>query len=143
MPRTTSDAVSGLLGDDYAAGRSLTAFIASAGRLVDRVAACATARGLTLSADDAADLETWLAAHLYQQSDPGYTSKSTVSASGSFKGETGTGLRSTNYGATALALDPTGGCLAAVTAPARPGGFYGGVPPADRETYRALDGYGG
>ena len=52
-------------------------------------------------------IERNLAAHNYLQADPMFQSKSTGGASGSFQGQTGTGLDGTKFGQQALRLDVT------------------------------------
>ena len=114
MARTTSTLVIGILGRDYdsqpevGAPPSLTPYIDTASALVDDIVANAVALGLpALSAGRLELIERWLSAHYYQQSDQGFTSKSTDGASASFKGQTGKGLNGTQYGQSAITLDTT------------------------------------
>lgn len=115
MARTTAEAVQGILLQDYDADEapSLTPFIDTAAIMVGRVIICATAKGLTLTAEELEIVERWLAAHYYVCSDQTYASASTNGASASFHGKTDMGLNSSRYGQTALGLDHTG-CLAAI-----------------------------
>jgi hypothetical protein len=104
MARTTAEDVQDLLGADYDSARSLSAFIATASSLVDRVVTCATNKGMTLTATEAELIERWLAAHFYTKSDPLYASKSNKSASGSFV----QGAEPERYKAGAIEMDPSG-----------------------------------
>jgi hypothetical protein len=115
MARTDATQVQAILLDNYdsANSPSLTAFINAASRIVDRIVACATTKGLSHTSDELIDIETWLAAHLYAQSDQTYASKSTSGASASFHGQTGMALDSTKFGQTAKLLDHTG-CINSV-----------------------------
>jgi hypothetical protein len=134
MPRTAATLVIDVLGSDYEEGRDLSFALEAAGAIVDDlVAAIAADEQDTLSAPRQALIEKWVAAHIYQQSDPGYTSRSTLDSSGSFKGEKGEGFKSTNYGATALKLDPSG-LLDSLSSP-QAGGDYLGTPARERQTY--------
>jgi len=139
MARTTADLVKAVLGDNY--GKlgddtlpSLTPFVDAASLVVDRVSACAAAKGVTLSAAELEVVERWLAAHLYTRMDLGYQSKATDKASATFQGQTGMHLDASYYGQTAQALDPSG-CLAAIGNRRVAGGFWAGMTP------RALDDY--
>lgn len=118
MARTTAGAVQKILLGDYGKGRdgklpSLDPFIEAASSLVDDVVECATEKGVTLSTAKRELLERWLAAHFYQQSDKGYSGRSTERSSGQFHGQWGMRLENTNYGQTAMTLDPSG-CLAEI-----------------------------
>lgn len=116
-PRTTADQVIAVLtpGQDYDLinNPDLTRQIKAASLTVDRIAACATTKGLTLSTEELTEIETWLAAHRYCISDKTYQSKSTGPASASFTGQTGKGCEATLYGQEALRLDYSG-CLEAI-----------------------------
>lgn len=143
MARTTSDLVQGVLGDEYglnAAGSSpsLTPYIRAANLMVTRVAACATLKNITLSTDELTEIETWLAAHMYQCADPGYTSRSTDKASGSFTGQFGLGLDGTRFGQMAQSLDPSG-CLAALSKRQYAGGTWLGKAPSEQTDYEQRD----
>ena len=61
-----------------------------------------------LSLELLTEIELQLSAHFYSLRDQRYQSKSTGGASGSFQGQVGEGLASTDYGRNALALDVTG-----------------------------------
>ncbi len=108
--RTNSTAVEALLLKDYDAKNlpSLSPFIESASSIVDDLYAYAVGNGRTISTVKLELIERWLSAHAYQQSDRGYTSRSTESASGSFQGSATEMLKSTFYGQMALTLDSTG-----------------------------------
>ncbi len=137
MPRTDATAVRAVLGRNYDGSSDLAPFIAAAGAIVDGVAECATAQGLTLGDDRLALLETWLAAHCYAQMDPTYTAKSTGGASGSYTGQTGMYLEGTRYGQMAVTLD-TSGCLASGASSGRAvtaGASWLGKRPSEQLTY--------
>lgn len=135
--RTDSDSVKAVLLRDYDTRNSpsLDPFIRAASLIVDRVAACASLKGIMLSTDEKLDIETWLAAHAYQASDPGYKSKSTSSASGSFTGEFDKGFESTRYGAMALSLDNSG-CLAAIGKRQAASMYWLGKVPSEQTDYQ-------
>lgn len=82
MPRTNSSLVVDNLKYDYATGATLTRPIAMAGFMVDRVVDCATQKGITLSDDLLAEIETQLASHYYTRSDRVYRQKMTDRARG-------------------------------------------------------------
>lgn len=109
---TTSALVQGVLGREYDSVNSpdLSPYMSVASSLVDQMVSCATRKGLTISSDDQTLLQTWLAAHAYQMADPGYQSRSTLSASGQFQGQFGMRFEMTRFGQMALTLDTTG-CL--------------------------------
>ncbi len=137
MARTTAPDVTAALGGNYDGTTTLTGFITRASLLVDRVAACATAKGEAMTAAELTEMETLLAAHYYQAADEGYTSRSTADASGSFKGQFGKGLEATRYGQDALSLD-FAGCLRAIAGPdgrKSAGGFWLGKPPSEQTPY--------
>jgi hypothetical protein len=145
VARTTSAAVKdvlrlGSLGGDYddANEPSLTPYITAANLIVTRVNTCATARGRTLSAAELAEIETWLAAHFYVQSDQTYASKSTGGASASFHGQTGMYLESSRYGQTAVSLDYSG-CLSALGNRRTAAGYWLGRRPSEQTDYSERD----
>jgi hypothetical protein len=151
QPRTTTQAVQDVLGRDYDADRapSLKVRMETAKVVVDRVAVCALAKDVSYTAEELELIERWLAAHLYAVSDKPYASRSTLSASGSFAGQTGKGLEFTQYGQHAMLLDYAG-CLidlqnqaAASPAPAWPeavaGGAWLGRPPSSQTDYEDRD----
>ncbi len=115
MARTSPASVKAVLLTDYnsAANPDLAAFIDTASAIVDRVVTCAASRGFALSATEAELIERWLAAHAYHCSDPTYTSRSTLGASGSFFGQGAMGLDGSRYGQMAKGIDPSG-CLASM-----------------------------
>lgn len=111
MARTDDAAVKAVLLHDYD-GRnnpSLATFITSASLIVDQVAACAAAKGVTMSDALLAEIETWVAAYRYTHNNPVYQSKSTDGRSASFVREGGRNP----YLLGAVELDPSG-CLAAL-----------------------------
>lgn len=129
--RTTSSAVEGILLRNYDGESSLTPAMQTATILIDRVITCATRKGVTISDEEAEILERYLAAHYYGHGDQFYSSKSTSGASGSFQGQTGMGLEASQYGQTALALDPSG-CLRAINKGATVGMVWLGKPKSSQ-----------
>lgn len=144
MARTTSEKVKALLtpGRDYDIinNPSLQPFIDSASSIVDDVLACATRKGKTMTSAKLELIERWLTAHLYQMSDEGYTSRSTLSASGAFQGQTAMYLEATMYGQMAVTLDSSG-CLVAIAKGERPTAraFWGGKRPSEQTDYDQRD----
>lgn len=110
MARTTEAAVKAKLLLDYDSLRtpSLATFVTAANVLTNQVvvASAMMERG-TLGADALLEIETLLACHFYQDSDPAYQSKSTAGSSASFTGTAGMGLDRTRYGQTAMLMDWT------------------------------------
>ena len=140
-PRTTSDLVKGLLLDDFGnkldgVSPDLTPYIATASTIVDRVMTCAINKGLALSNGELELIERWLSAHFYQQADPGYQSRNTLSASGQFTGKTEMGFESTRYGQQALLLDYSN-CLRNIQKQQRAGMVWLGKPPSQQIPYVA------
>lgn len=137
-PRTTDALVQAVLlpGKDYDTDRSpsLTRFIKAASLIVDRVATCATAKGLTLTSEELAEVETWLAAHMYMMSDQQQSSGANGGASGSYRAAGGLNLDGSTYGQAARAIDYSG-CLDAIGKRAFAGGFWGGKPPSSQIDY--------
>lgn len=139
MPRTTDDLVIGVLLSDFGPKRdgtvpSLTRFIKAANLLTSRVATCAASKGLTLSDEELAEIETWLAAHFYTQSDRPYSSTMTDRAQASYQGKTGMGLDSSHYGQTAINLDVSF-CLSQINKQRRATASWLGKRPADATPY--------
>lgn len=110
--RTTESDVATLLGDDYNGTTSLTRSVAMASKLVDRMITCAANKvpAITFDSTELEQIEALVAAHFYQMADPGYTSRSTMSASGSFRGQFTRKLDATAYGQNAMLMDVSG-CL--------------------------------
>ena len=129
MARTTTTLVAEILGGHYVSGSSpsLQPFIDSATLVISRVITCATTKGITISTDEAEMIERYLAAHYFSFADQLYQSKATNGASGSFQGQTGKGIESSQYGMAALQIDPSG-CLAAIAKGARASVTWGGKP---------------
>lgn len=135
--RTTSVAVQTVLNpNDYDATRSLDAYIETASAIVDQVVTCAASKGITINAEL---IERWLAAHMYQMSDPGYTSRSTANKSGSFRGTTTNKFDATLYGQTAQNVDVSG-CLTAIGLRQVASIFWGGKTDGDKQTYEERNG---
>ena len=112
MARTNATLVEALLGNNYDTENNpdLGQFVDMATLFIDRVVVCADAKGVTLSTEEEEILERWWAAHLYTKLDPLYTSKSTLSASGSWV----QGKEPERYKAGAIELDPSG-CVKALS----------------------------
>lgn len=108
MARTTPNNVKAILGQEYDSVNlpSLNPFIDTASVMVDEVQADDYSGLMTSQRLEI--VERWLAAHFYQISDPGYKSRSTSKANGTFNGETAQGLKGTRYGQQAMFLDLTG-----------------------------------
>jgi len=136
MARTSSAAVQGVLLRDYDTQHNpvLTPYIDTASAIVDRVAACAIAKGKTLAATELELLERWLAAHFYKCSDQQFASKSTDGASASYTGKTDEGIRSTKYGQTAIDLDASG-CLSALAKQQRMSAYWLGKSVPEQISY--------
>lgn len=134
MARTTSELVSGVLGGNYDGTTSLDPFIRAAYRLTNQMATCASNRGVSVDSETLEEIETWLAAHFYGHADQFLSEKQTEKSSGKFQGQTGKGLESTQYGQTAIVLDPSG-CLKALSAGNRPQMAWLGKPPSEQTDY--------
>ena len=104
--RTSSDNVKAILGRNYDGTAVLTAFITTAGAVVDWVKS--VDKAIVLSDVLLERIECYLAAHYYQHADQGFKQKQTFSASGTFNGLTGQGFASTQYGQAAMDLDISG-----------------------------------
>ena len=113
--RTTQDKVKGVLLSNYNRRADLTPFIRSFSKVIDKAIENATANDETIDSDTALEMETWGAAWAYCLSDPMYTSKSTMSASGSFTTKAGDGLKANPFGEMVLLLDDTGWVEAAIS----------------------------
>lgn len=138
MARTNSASVIGILisGKQYDAktAPSLTPFIDTAASIVDDVVACAAKKEIVLTSTKLELIERWLAAHAYAHADQLYSSSSAGGASGSFQGQTGMHLESTQYGQMAMNLDSSG-CLRAINKGARAGVTWLGKPPSSQIPY--------
>ena len=106
--RTTPVEVQATLLTNYRPGTDLIPFIRRANLFVSRVATCASTRKMPLAAGELQELEILIACHFYQAADPGYSSRTTEGAGGSFEGQTGSFLERTRYGQDAISLDPSG-----------------------------------
>ncbi len=114
--RTTDTLVKAVLAPgkeyDLVNNPDLTPHMTAANVMVNRVVKMAVDRGIPLDdsgvGSEAEVIERWLSAHFYQQSDRGYTSRSTLSGSGSFQGSATMGLESTFYGQSAMRMDASG-----------------------------------
>lgn len=139
--RTNDGEVRGTLLLDYDSLRnpSLTPFIRRANALTDRVVVVAAASGRgTLTAGELLEIETLLAAHFYQASDPAYQSKSTTSSSATFLGSAGMRLERTRYGQDAMLMDWTGS-LDALNKRAFAGADWLGKPVSEQIDYKDRD----
>lgn len=142
MARTTSTLVQGILINDYDKKTDLAPYIDSASVIIDRVLACATRRGVTLSATELELMERWLAAHAYAQMDR-LRKKQEIHAGpgkvvGEYQGQWGMYLDSTSYGQFAQSLDASG-CLAAIGRQKRASMHWLGLPPSLQTDYENRD----
>lgn len=134
---TTPDKVEEILGSqNYDGTTKLKPFIDMARLLMRRVLTCASARGVSITADEQEMMERLLAADNYCGTvDPLYTSRSTDSASGSFKWN---GQDVGPYALKAMQVDPSG-CLSKVLS-GKPAGFtWLGKTPSERTPYEQRD----
>lgn len=141
MAYTTVAAVKLLLMRDYTDPLGVDKFIDSAHAMMLRVEACAARKDITLTDEEKELIEAWLAAHLYTMSDKALTSKSTLSSSGSFHGQTAMRMEASLYGQQAMMIDPSG-CLEALNSRKKGRGFWLGkrtqeqIPYDERNTGR-------
>jgi hypothetical protein len=106
VARTTPGLVRGVLGDDYEDGKDINPYIRAAGIMINQLV---TVAAPTIIEDPVlAELETWVAAWAYCQSNQQAQSASNLGASASFRGNSGMFLENNNYGQMAIMLDPTG-----------------------------------
>ncbi len=136
MARTTSSAVQLVLMKDYDTTNSpdLTPFIDTASAIIDRVATCATNKGITLSATELEIIERWLAAHAYAMSDMPYVKRVTGDAQATYQSKIGMYLEGTRYGQMAVATDYSG-CLTAIANRKTAGAYWLGKPPSEQTDY--------
>lgn len=142
--RTTPALVVAVLspGGDYDAADNpdLTPFIAAANAMTTQcVADALNLKGFTITdtgapTDLATQIETWLAAHFYCQSDKPLDNKSAGGASGKYQGSTGDGLAGTRYGLTAMRIDWSQ-CLRNLDNQQRATGQWLGKPPSAQIPY--------
>ena len=109
--RTTSEAVQLVLapGKDYRPGAELAPFIRVGNNLTNWVAA--NAASYHKPVPDAAtllEIETWLAAWAYKESDQQFQSDGAGRSSATRKGTSGLGLDNNNYGQAAKVMDTSG-----------------------------------
>lgn len=83
MARTTEEELQAVV-EVSGTGIDLLLFIDAASILVDKVSACATERGHTLTSAQLRHIETYIAAYLYTAKDPRYKSKRTERAAATF-----------------------------------------------------------
>lgn len=135
--RTTAEKVKELLGPNYDTLElpKLNRFIRQANGLTDRMVTAAGRISFTHTSAELEDIETNLAAHFYTNQDKAYQSRNNPSgASGSFQGQTGMGLESSDFGQTAMVLD-TSGCLRALFERKVASAYWGGKPKSDQLSY--------
>lgn len=121
-----------ILGSDWDGARDVGFAIKAASPIVDRVSSCAANKDVTLSSDELQNIEAWLAAHLYVQSDRTVSTESKGQASGSYQvGQLGRGFDSTQYGQTAIDLDYSG-CLNNINKKQRAKALWLGKVTADQ-----------
>ena len=136
MPRTSSQAVKGILMRDYdkVNNPSLTPFIETANSVTSRVNNLASSNGYSLTDTELELIERCLSAHLYVMSDQTYAEKRTGDAEAVYKGMSGMGLEASNYGQQALIIDTTGS-LAALSKGYKAKGFWLGLNPTSQTDY--------
>lgn len=139
MARTNDAAVKAVMapGRDYDTARNppLAQFIRVAERKIAQlIADCATYAIAVPDEDTLTDLETWVAAWAYKNSDQQQASGNAGRSSHSTKGQTGMGLESNHYGQTAIELDPTG-LLQTKQKGAVVGGAWTGRPRSEQTPY--------
>lgn len=134
--RTDAAAVQESLGSNYDSRRKppLNAALRFGNVLTTRLVTLAAQDDMTLTTDELREIETNLAAHYYCLNDKLLTSKSTKGASGSFQGQYGMQLESSDYGQAALTLDWTG-ILREMGKTATVQAFWGGLPESEQQTY--------
>ena len=134
--RTTPEYVRKVLGSDIGVDADgnwpdLEPRIRAANVIVDRVATCASDKGIPLSTAELTEIEAWLAAWYYTKTDPVYLSRSTAGRSGTFvRGKE----EPEPYKDGALSLD-TSGCLNAILNRRRAFVGWGGKVEADQIDY--------
>lgn len=117
-----------ILGENYDTINlpSLVPFMRAAGLIIARVNTCALEQGITFTSAELAEMEKWMAAHLYTIGDPIYKSKTTANSSASYFDR--------SYLDGALALDASG-CLNAVLKNQRASFDWMGLPPSEQTDY--------
>lgn len=139
--RTNTAKVIAVLGRDYDGKSDLNGPIAVANSLTTRtINAAANEDGISVSSSDAELMERLLSAHFSRMNDPQYKSRSTLSASGNWRGEDGKGLDATTYGQNAQGMDPTGGWLRAIFNGQVVGGGWLGKPVDEQLSYNERNG---
>ena len=105
MPRVTDAQVKEII--DVAASTDLSPFIDAADGLVDRTVALGTP---SLSAAELVSVTLFLSAHFLSvyEKEANLTELTTDAITSKYAGKYGSGLQSSQYGQTALALDTTG-----------------------------------
>lgn len=137
MSRTTVLAVQKVLGANYGplpdgTSPSLAPYIETASNTVAQAIACAADDGVILTAVQTELMERWLAAYYYTVMDPVYTSRSTLSASGSFA------TAEDRYKKVAEQMDPSG-CLKTILDGNIAGAFWAGKPKSAQIDYDQRD----
>jgi len=132
--RVNSQMVKDILESNYDSGNNpnLSPFMRTASVLVARLVR--EAEDYEFSSDELREIELYLSAHFYMCSDKGYQSRSTMSASATFQGQTGKMLESSDYGQQAILLDGSG-ILQSLAKRETAGGFWGGKPESEQLSY--------
>ncbi|MCK9569338.1 hypothetical protein M0R72_10410 [Candidatus Pacearchaeota archaeon] len=138
--RVTEEDVKSLIetGNDYlGVAIAVAPFINAANALTDKVDAEDDDGLLT----DAllAQIEMFLAAHLYAHRDQQYANESRGGASATYQGQFGMGLDSTRWGQTAKMLDVTGYLANLGQAKPEAEAFWIGLPPSEQTDYEDRD----
>ncbi len=132
--RTTSTKVQSILGRNYDGCADLTPHIQTANSVVSKAVSKAAANGESIDTTTAALMEMWLSAYFYTVTDPIYTSKSTLSANGSWA------VDREMYKKAAMELDDTG-WLQAIISKTVAGIMWGGKTAAEAIPFRERIGY--
>ena len=130
MATTTEAAVILILGKDYDTINtpSVLSYLNAAAAIVARVIECAARKGITLSDEEIAILEGWVAAYLYTQSDATYRSRRTLRAAGEWNKTEDAYLKG------AYLVDPSG-CLKNAMSNNRVRMIWLGKPPSTQIDY--------
>lgn len=140
--RTSTTLVEARLNQDWDGTSSAQQDIDAATLIVDRVAACARAKGKALSTAELEMVERLLACHFYKYSaDRQYDNRNEQGAvvTGKFTGMTALeNLSGTTYGQSAQMVDYSG-CLAAISRRATASMFWLGKTPSEQTPFWQRD----
>ena len=131
MARTTELAVQKILLDHYDGKSDLDPFIATASALVDYAVGKDTAGLLSSTLREL--IERYLAAHFYALADQIKQEEHRGKTGAVYQGQTGVGLKGTQYGQAALDLDVSG--ILATIGKRRPTLSWMGLPKSEQTEY--------